>query len=439
MTQGSGWGGSGGGSNDRPPAPPGASPPPQPAYPPQQPAYPQQQQPPGFAPQQPAYPQQPAPGFAPQQPAYPQQPAPGFAPQQPVYPQQQQPGYAPQQPTYPQPPPAAPGWGPQAQPPPAAPAWGPPAQQAPPPAWGQPPPVAPGWGPGATQGSYGAAPGAPPGGYGPPPGAPPGYRAPGGYAPLPAGYAPGVAASTSGAWSPVDALSFGWERMKADFGTIFGAFFVPQLLLGVLVGGGIGVAWAVGIGSAMAEHARPGRHGSSAPPDITRMFEDATTMAVMGLTVVALWLVMPFVQAGLSLFALKVARGDRYTFSDVFGGAPYYATFLGASLLVGLAVGFGLMFCLVPGIFLALGWSLTGMVAVDRNLGAVDAMRESWRLTVGQKGNLFVLFLLYGAATVVVSFIPCIGSLATAFVLPPVLQLASAYAYLRISGQQTAG
>ena len=65
-----------------------------------------------------------------------------------------------------------------------------------------------------------------------------------------------------------------------------------------------------------------------------------------------------------------------------------------ASLLVGAGVLLGLMALVVPGIILGLGWMFTQALIVDRNLGPIEAMQTSWRLTRGEKGGLLLWMLV---------------------------------------------
>ncbi len=58
---------------------------------------------------------------------------------------------------------------------------------------------------------------------------------------------------------------------------------------------------------------------------------------------------------------------------------------------------------------LALGRSLAVPVVVDRNLPTIAALKESWRLTSGHKGDLLVFWLLAFCVTFVGLLACCIG------------------------------
>jgi hypothetical protein len=71
--------------------------------------------------------------------------------------------------------------------------------------------------------------------------------------------------------------------------------------------------------------------------------------------------------------------------------------------LMGLAIGVGFLFLIVPGILLALMWSLAIPVAVLENKGATDSMSRSAELSKGHRFRIFVIWLLFIILSVSVS------------------------------------
>ncbi len=68
---------------------------------------------------------------------------------------------------------------------------------------------------------------------------------------------------------------------------------------------------------------------------------------------------------------------------------------IGMSMLIGLGVGLGFIALIVPGITLAMMWSLAVPVKILENKGATDAMSRSADLTKGDRGRIFVIWLLF--------------------------------------------
>src|SRR5690606_31053459 len=102
---------------------------------------------------------------------------------------------------------------------------------------------------------------------------------------------------------------------------------------------------------------------------------------------------------------------------------------LGISVLFNLGVFLGLMLFIIPGIFLALAWALALPAAVDRDLGAVEALNESFRLTTGHRWGLFGLYL----ALLGIGVIGLCACFVGVFVSAAIWQLSVASVYARLT------
>ncbi len=78
---------------------------------------------------------------------------------------------------------------------------------------------------------------------------------------------------------------------------------------------------------------------------------------------------------------------------------------IGVSMLVGLGVMAGAIALIVPGILLALMWSLAVPVKVLEDKGVTDAMSRSSDLTKGDRGRIFVIWLLIIVLTIAVTLL----------------------------------
>ena len=72
------------------------------------------------------------------------------------------------------------------------------------------------------------------------------------------------------------------------------------------------------------------------------------------------------------------------------------------ALLTGGGIMLGLIAFVVPGLYLLARWSLAQPLAVARNQGAIEAMRESWKLTRADAWTLVGVFAVFGLAAVLV-------------------------------------
>lgn len=73
---------------------------------------------------------------------------------------------------------------------------------------------------------------------------------------------------------------------------------------------------------------------------------------------------------------------------------PLFGRVLGISILTTLAIILGGLLLILPGVFLLLRWWIAVPVALDRDVGVREAMRESWELTAPHWASILGLFLV---------------------------------------------
>jgi len=92
----------------------------------------------------------------------------------------------------------------------------------------------------------------------------------------------------------------------------------------------------------------------------------------------------------------KVHLGVDTTISEAFAGIKGRILYIALITIgVGIGVGIGFALLIVPGIILALMWSLTIPVAVLEDKGLRDATSRSAELTKGSRGRIFVICFLF--------------------------------------------
>ncbi|MEI7819049.1 MAG: DUF975 family protein [bacterium] len=94
-----------------------------------------------------------------------------------------------------------------------------------------------------------------------------------------------------------------------------------------------------------------------------------------------------------ALILLMATRGQKTTATDAFKYAvKNFVRFFIASFLVGLLVLAGLIVLVIPGIYIGLRLSLVQYILIDNpTMGAVDALKQSWSITKGNFGKIFVV------------------------------------------------
>ena len=65
------------------------------------------------------------------------------------------------------------------------------------------------------------------------------------------------------------------------------------------------------------------------------------------------------------------------------------------SLITGIATTIGFMLLIVPGVIVAIGLGMAGLIVIDSDLSAIDAIKKSWEMMKGYKWNYFVFLLSF--------------------------------------------
>lgn len=154
----------------------------------------------------------------------------------------------------------------------------------------------------------------------------------------------------------------------------------------------------------------------------------------------ALLLQSAFVRA-----TIEDLNGKRVSFGDCVQIAIRFllpTLAIGVLATMGLSIGF--MLLIVPGVILALGWSMSVPVLIQERLGVFGSMSRSWALTKGSRWSLFGLFLIlfiiamiiqWGMLLVLVLFgglVAEIGAALVQTVVSMVLSIAAAASYVEL-------
>lgn len=140
---------------------------------------------------------------------------------------------------------------------------------------------------------------------------------------------------------------------------------------------------------------------------------------------------------GLLWYYLRRIRRQAASINDAFAGfsgftAPFLQLFLGA-LVSGLLGAIGLMFCILPGIYLVVAWQLTLPLIQDRHLDFWEAMEVSRKVVTREWWNVFLF-------TVCVFGLNLVGALCCGigiFITWPWTMIALAYLYEDLFGTES--
>lgn len=200
-----------------------------------------------------------------------------------------------------------------------------------------------------------------------------------------------------------DCVSFGWETFKKR------PWFLIGTLLLVLIIASI-----------------PGAFGPEPPelgPDGEFIAQPMTAMNWIAM--LASVIVSTLAWCGITTFYLRAHDNViGVQLADLWNPGPFWR-FLGAHILTGIAVTLGLLAFVVPGLIIALGLMFVPYLVVERGLGPVEAIKESWRITKGNKWQLALLSLALLGIIILGLLALGVGVL----VAMPIAMLASVHAY----------
>ena len=127
------------------------------------------------------------------------------------------------------------------------------------------------------------------------------------------------------------------------------------------------------------------------------------------LYIITIWI--PYINVGttiaLQLLPVELAKGKIVNPLYIFDGK--YRRNMGeffilmGILYIGIMVGFCFMF--IPGLVISYAWGLAVMLFVDKNMNALEALRESNKLTYGNKWRIFGVELILGICFQIVALI----------------------------------
>ncbi len=100
-------------------------------------------------------------------------------------------------------------------------------------------------------------------------------------------------------------------------------------------------------------------------------------------------------QGGYLRLCLNATKNDQVKWSDLFSGLRFCLPMLLATLCFSVAVAFGLVLLIVPGLILLVRFSLFGLVLVDQNAGPLKSLRTSHRMITGFARYAAGFLLLY--------------------------------------------
>ncbi|UCG30717.1 MAG: hypothetical protein JSV53_02230 [candidate division WOR-3 bacterium] len=193
-----------------------------------------------------------------------------------------------------------------------------------------------------------------------------------------------------------EALRFGWNTMKTNFWFFFG------ILVAMIA--------AIYIPYALA------------------VVADRLSSGLAFLFYVVSYVIAMIVNIGLIRIVLKLVDGEKPDFADLFRFQGFFWRYLGGSLLMALIVSVGVMLFVIPGIIWAIVFQFYGWLIIDKNLGIMDALSHSLKITKTVRWKLLGFGVLLGLINYLGILVFVVGLFATI----PTTMVAYAHVYRKL-------
>lgn len=193
-----------------------------------------------------------------------------------------------------------------------------------------------------------------------------------------------------------DAVSFGWETMKANMGFLVLAVLIMWLAVAIFSG----PQGAVGYNSVAA----------------------IIIAAILSILAFIMGILVNIAQVKIGL---RYCDGQKADFPDLYEGYPKFVDVLIGGILYGLLVLAGLILFIIPGIYWGIRYHFFVYLIIDRDMSPVEAIKKSGDMTRGIWWHLFVFWLAIIGINLIGAILCCVGLLFTI----PITLVAIAYVY----------
>ncbi len=136
------------------------------------------------------------------------------------------------------------------------------------------------------------------------------------------------------------------------------------------------------------------------------------------------------IQLGLIRVSLKFCDSQKVKFSDLFSSIPVFFKFILSSVLCSLAILGGFILLIIPGIILGIRMQFYGYLIVEKGLGPLQALNESFKMTKGCTWQLCLLSVLLMLINLLGALALFVGLLVTI----PISVLAKTHVYRSLIG-----
>lgn len=108
----------------------------------------------------------------------------------------------------------------------------------------------------------------------------------------------------------------------------------------------------------------------------------------------------------LVMMSLRAIRGQEVSLASAIPATDRIVAYVVTSILVGLLIGFGFGFFIIPGIIFVLLFAFAAYLAIDGKAGIFESFGKSMKMTKGIRWQLLGLFAIIVVLTLIANIIP---------------------------------
>lgn len=141
----------------------------------------------------------------------------------------------------------------------------------------------------------------------------------------------------------------------------------------------------------------------------------STLTASFGVATLVAYIVQYAIYAGLFKMAINGYHGLKVDTTAYQMPFATYVKFIGACIVYGILISIGLIFCIIPGLFIAVRFMFATIILLDEpETEFIDAFKKSWAMTSGNFWSLFGLGIMVILINLAGLLCCCIGIIFTA-------------------------
>lgn len=99
------------------------------------------------------------------------------------------------------------------------------------------------------------------------------------------------------------------------------------------------------------------------------------------------------ITAGTYMYALRLIRGGESEIGEMLRGFQVFGKAFIVFTLYSVMVIVGLIFLIVPGVYLAVALMPAMFLVLDDDLGAIETLQKAFEMTTGHRGRIFIVLL----------------------------------------------